>query len=95
MSGDTDSDTDSISDADQETPPPISTIADVSIIGKPIFSPEPFDMSKFTNSYPHRCGRRIGQRQTHTGKKQLNSISAYKQQLTAFIHQLFLLMTFL
>ena len=39
VSSDTDSDTDSISDTHQETPPPISTIR------KPIFLPEPFDMS--------------------------------------------------
>ena len=65
MSSDTDFDTDSISDAYQETPPPISTIAEISIIGKPIFWPESFDMSKFTNSYPHLRDRHIGQRRTH------------------------------
>ena len=80
VSGDTDSDTDSISDVC------ISTITDASIIRKSNFLLDFFDMSKITNLYPHPChhGRRIGQCRTHTVKKRLNSVSAYKQQLTAF-----------
>ena len=81
VSSDIDSDTDSISDAHQETPPSISTIE------KPIFLPEPFDMSKFINSYPHRHGPCIRQHQTHTVEKQHNSVAAYKQQLTALVPQ--------
>ena len=69
----------------QDPSVPIQTIADVSIVGEPIFSPEPFDMSTFTNSYPHRRGRRIGQRRTHTVQKRLNSVAAYKQQLTKYV----------
>ena len=40
VSSDTDSDTDSISGSIRNRPPPFSTI------GKPMFSPKPFDMSK-------------------------------------------------
>ena len=79
MSSSTDSDTDSIYDAHQETPLPISTIE------KSLFLPEPFDMSEFTNLYPHCRSRRIGQHQTHTVKKRHNSVAAYKQQLTALL----------
>ena len=42
-------------------------------------------MSTFTNSYPHRRGRRIGQQRTHTVKKRLNSVAAYQQQLTKYV----------
>ena len=62
VSSGTDSNTDSIYDAHRETPSPSSTI------GKPMFSPKPFDTSKFTNSYQHCHSRYIGQPQTHTVK---------------------------
>ena len=51
VSTDTDSDNDSISGANNDTPPPISIIANVFIIRKPIFSPEPFDLPKFTTQF--------------------------------------------
>ena len=81
----TNSDPAPISDSHQQSSLLIGIIADVSIIGKPIFLPEPFDMSRFTNSYPHCRGCHIGQRQTRIVKKQLNSVAAYKQQLTVFV----------
>ena len=68
VSSDTDFDTDSISDARQETPTPFSTIAEISIIGKPVCSPVPFDMSKFTKSYQHHRDCHIGQHRTHIVK---------------------------
>ena len=85
VSSDTDSDIDSISGVNKNMSPPISTIADVSIIREPIIPLEPFNLSKFTNSYLHRCGCCIGKRRYHIVKKRLNSIAAYKQQLKVFV----------
>ena len=50
-----------------------------------MFMPEPFNMSKFTNSYPHHRGHCVGQQWTHTVRKWINSVATYKQQLTVFV----------
>ena len=67
----------------------LDSIVDTPVkIGFPIagaFLPESVDLSRFTNSYPHRCGLRIYKRQNYTQSKRINSIAAYKQQLTTYI----------
>ena len=47
--------------------------------------PESVDLSRFTNSYPHRRGLRICKRRHYTQSKRINSLAAYKQQLTTYI----------
>ena len=54
----------------------------ISLVG--VFTPGTVDLSRFTNSYPHRCGRRICKQRNHTQSKRINQIAAYKQQMTTY-----------